>query len=466
MHSPAARRPSGSRVASRLVACAVSAAVVAAVLTLLRRGLVAYAAAVPVAIVAALLLARHPQFGYYAMVFLVPFETFRGAATKGIGLALAVILLLGAAVRRRPVFDLRSTLVRGVGAFLGVAIVSSLMSPFFPDSLYNIRQTATACLFFLLTLALVSGHGYRVVIPRLIVWSTLLSSVLAVTDYVVGLPLLKMTIQEDVLKRIVGGTLNPNHFASMLLFGLPFAVNDVFAGGGARRWIAVGTLGAGLVAVILTYSRGAALVAAAMFILLGWHFRTRLTWRRFSVILPIVVLGLAAAAAAIPSSYWRRLSSVTAGESDESISRRMSYLLAGGEAALRHPVVGSGPGTFYQIYGQSRYAARYASKEEDLYRDAHNTYFEVLVGMGALGIGAMLVLVATALRRYLRAWREARDAADGPLADVNYAYLVSFLSVVLYFCMLSRPYSKHFWMGLALAEVALRVTRDAREGTP
>ena len=88
--------------------------------------------------------------------------------------------------------------------------------------------------------------------------------------------------------------------------------------------------------------------------------------------------------AVTPPSYWERQVSLTKWQ-DSSIGRRQAYLIVGWQSFKEHPFLGSGTGTFRDLYSKSNYARVFAKEGSTTRRFAHNTYVEVLVGSGILG---------------------------------------------------------------------------------
>jgi O-antigen ligase len=82
---------------------------------------------------------------------------------------------------------------------------------------------------------------------------------------------------------------------------------------------------------------------------------------------------------------------------DGSLQRRASYIRVAWESVKRDPFLGSGPGTFAYRYAESKYAPAFAENAMDYNRAAHNTYLEILVGQGVLGLTAFFWLLGMGL---------------------------------------------------------------------
>ena len=127
------------------------------------------------------------------------------------------------------------------------------------------------------------------------------------------------------------------------------------------------------------------------------------------------------------------------------------------------PLLGSGPGTFHRRYEESEISAHFA-RGSNRARDAHNTYVEVLVGMGLAGLIPFLIIVFRALKYFYQARTNFKNQGDQGMTSLVDAYLFSFISILLYFFMLSRFTYKYFWICLGLSQVALYLSsRNAPE---
>jgi O-antigen ligase len=73
--------------------------------------------------------------------------------------------------------------------------------------------------------------------------------------------------------------------------------------------------------------------------------------------------------------------------------------------AREHPVLGIGPDNYRHTYGRRLGLAAWDERVH-----ANNSYIEVLVGMGAIGVAAMVWLMFAAVRSGTRALFEVSDA--------------------------------------------------------
>lgn len=179
---------------------------------------------------------------------------------------------------------------------------------------------------------------------------------------------------------------DPNDVARFLDLGFPLAALLV---GCERRWLprilAAGYLPLGLVAVLLTASRGgflAALVALAgtMMILFRSHARTAIA----------ALLALPAVAAAlwfaVPAETFERLAAIPAQLKYGDLNQRMNIWSAGWRAFVRAPIFGTGAGTFTDASHLSPFDT------------AHNTALSLAVSGGLCALFLAIAILALAVK--------------------------------------------------------------------
>jgi putative inorganic carbon (hco3(-)) transporter len=131
------------------------------------------------------------------------------------------------------------------------------------------------------------------------------------------------------------------------------------------RWVLLGAVALSVVAVLSSWSRGGlvALVVMALF-----QFGQS---RRKLIVIPILVLSLALAWAALPEKWFARMETVATWQQDASALGRLRAWDAGASYALRHPYTGGGfDGWRHVTQGEI---------------DWHSSYVEILAEHGVLG---------------------------------------------------------------------------------
>ncbi|GAB7081717.1 O-antigen ligase family protein [Megalodesulfovibrio paquesii] len=413
-----------------------------------------------------LILGRKPELAFYVVLFFVPWDAVRSLAgpdspitiSKFAGAAMVLVVLLHMVFSKGTRYNLQSNLWRWIALFVVVGLVSALMTAYPDEAWDEFRKLLTSITIFALALALVDVRGFVRIVPRVVIISIGISTFMSVAAYGLGFNWFTMDTGID---RLVGVAKNPNHYASFVLFSMPLLAHWFF--NATRVWVRL--VGASIftvnmIALMLTYSRGAFFVSLVVFGALLIEHGRKIRPKHFG----FLGLGLAAAvlvlAVYVPDSYWERQKSISTG--DTSIGARLSYVLFSWQSWQEHPLVGTGIGTFDRAYSFSEFAFTRGWKRlsrQDAQRDAHNTYLEVVVGMGTLGIIIFAGLLYLAWRNFDEAIQQSRKLQDPQFTQLIAAYRLSFLSLLAYFCLLSRLYSHYFWLCLALSTVALRIVQ-------
>ncbi|MEB3242242.1 MAG: IctB family putative bicarbonate transporter [Cyanobacteriota bacterium] len=229
--------------------------------------------------------------------------------------------------------------------------------------------------------------------------------------------------------RIYSSLDNPNLLAGYLLPILPLAaVAALRWSGWPRRLFALASLALGLVALVLTYSRGAWMGMVASLALLALLLVLRHTrawpplWRR---LVPIVLLGGGALALVLLITQVEplrvRVMSLVAGREDSSNNFRMNVWTSVLRMIQDRPWLGIGPGNtafnlIYPLYQQPKFNAL----------SAYSIPLEWLVEAGLPGLVCGAGLFFSAMATGLRQWR-----ATGPLVLPALAAVASFLGLAV-----------------------------------
>jgi len=222
---------------------------------------------------------------------------------------------------------------------------------------------------------------------------------------------------------------NPNLLGGYLLPILPLAVVALLRWQGRpQRLFALAALLLGVVALVLTYSRGAwmGMVAAlgTLALLLIWRAIRHwpLFWRRTLPVL--VVLGGVAALVVLVTQVEPlrvRVMSLVAGREDSSNNFRMNVWTAVLEMIQDRPWIGIGPGNsafnlIYPLYQQPKFNAL----------SAYSIPLEWTVEAGIPGLLAGVGLFLTAVRAGLAQWR-----SHGPLVLPSLAAVAVFVGLAI-----------------------------------
>jgi O-antigen ligase len=159
------------------------------------------------------------------------------------------------------------------------------------------------------------------------------------------------------------------------------------------RWAFVAILGGcGLACLFWTGSKGGWLVILIMAMVALGHSTLAIKWKRI-LIYGVLILGVAGFGVRYASSLKKQ---------KISVATRITYWKAAIQIAARHPVLGTGPGTFSVPYG--RIVAQHDngnstdnSPKDDFTRLCHNDYLEQACDSGAPGFLAYAAMIAGCL---------------------------------------------------------------------
>lgn len=413
---------------------------------------------------------QRPLWGFNLLIVLIPFEQFRTLSqqfqwftiSKLIGALLIVVMVAKWLIQReRPALHAR--IWPCLGLFIASAILATVLSDYVPESLNHLRQLITAAIFFVLAMSIASYASLLQSIAFAIIFGVAGSAMLSLFGYVTANPMFSVMKSGDMV-RAVGGSNDPNLFALPILFALPLLTYYSFE---ARRWkwriaaMAVGILC--IAALIVSFSRGAALVLVALCVLLVFQHHKRLLPRKLGLVLMAVMVAIIVSATLVPDTYWERQRSLI-GEPDESLSRRSDYIKVAWDRFIASPIIGHGPGTFEYLWAEKVYSGEIAQGPSGgVARHAHNVYLEIVVGMGAYGLIAYFCIILLTLRNFNEAKYWLMKAHRYQEADMVGAYQISFIVILIYFLLISAQYHKLFWLSLALSQILLNGSREYRQ---
>ena len=212
---------------------------------------------------------------------------------------------------------------------------------------------------------------------------------------------------------VSGFFVNRNHLAAFLLMSLPFAAALAAPG---RRWpvsplvLRWGCALFGLLAVVtlaaIRSRAGIVLLAPALLLCLLIILRSGEAGQPIRA-LRLWAAGVVAAGAAVLafglSPLMARFES--AGGGQDRLERWPEVL----EAAGRYQPIGGGLGSFRPIYGS---VEPVAELDHTFFNHAHNDYLELWLETGWLGVGVLILALAWAAPRWLRAWSRRPGGGD------------------------------------------------------
>ncbi len=234
---------------------------------------------------------------------------------------------------------------------------------------------------------------------------------------------------------------DPNDVARFLNLGFPLAALLVNS---ERRWmwrlLAAGYLPLGLVAVLLTASRGgfvAAVVAlGGSAVLLAYGHPKRVLAGAFALPPLAALLWWI-----IPRGSFERLATIPEQLQGGDLNQRLNIWTAGWHAFVKAPVLGTGAGTFVSAAGTASIDT------------AHNTALSIAVSGGLVELTLAMAILAAAI------W--ALMQTCGPL---KWAMAVALAAWVVTSLVATVEESRTTWLLLALIALAGRLAREEPEG--
>jgi O-antigen ligase len=176
---------------------------------------------------------------------------------------------------------------------------------------------------------------------------------------------------------------------------------------------------------------------------------------------PLILLGVVAlvvAAIVVSPALLDRLTALADWGRDPTLVRRTTYLAVGFDLLQQSPVWGIGPGNFPIYFVGEEY--RFLPGRTPIMRELHNTYLDVAVELGLVGLLLFLALVGTALA-------EARRAllGGGAVSAAGLALVLALVALLVASFFMPNKDMRYLWLLLGLAFQAGRLAR-ARRAVP
>ncbi len=254
------------------------------------------------------------------------------------------------------------------------------------------------------------------------------------------------------LARSAGGSdENPTTAAHMLLVSTAILLGLFAAVQGARMAAAVG-IAICLGAISLMAARSAIIgllpaLAVFLFVL------------RKERVFPLILLGTAAVVAAVlvvSPALLERLVALVDWSADPTLVRRTTYLTVGADLFQQSPIWGIGPGNYPLYFVGDEY--RFLPGRTLVMRELHNTYLDVAVELGLVGLLLFLALVGTALVET----RSAFVAGAESLSADGLALLLALLALLAASFFMPNKDMRYLWLLLGLALQCGRLARARR----
>jgi len=407
-------------------------------------------------------------FLFYLIIFTVPYYRYRVPFPQYpflkidyiLGFILLMLLVPTIVFEKRFPQTLRSNLWPWFALYVVINIIAALYSKYPETSIYGVRMQLISVVYVAFVLMFVTRKAFEQTFPIVIFVSLGVATMISAIGFYLKIPGLHVGIGQGFY-RGYGPTIGANNMALMCNFAFPVLVHFfLYEEGFFKRTMIFLALFSIFMGFIASYSRGGFLVFLVTVVIIFIENIHHLKAKNLGLFLGTIGIVLIVGITIIPKSYYQRQLSMTHGvkTGDVSLHRRHDYIIAAIDSIKKHPMLGTGPYTFLDVWVNSIYTRKY----EMVKRPAHNTYLEVLVGSGILGFLIFMFLLWQAFRNYSNAKRFFLNREDMKMASLIGAYRASYLSILVYFFMKSAFHHKYFLIGLALSEVALRIAKKAQ----
>lgn len=233
---------------------------------------------------------------------------------------------------------------------------------------------------------------------------------------------------------------NPNQLAMLMAITAPCALVMWAKSRGVIHWVLLTSFGFACATVVVTHSRGGALGLAVGVVVWALLSRHRVKALALTLIATACVIAFA------PSSFWNRTETITDYEQDASALGRLHSWEAGSRALSHSPLLGIGADNYVEAW--DRYKPR--NVLETAYT-AHNTWMQVVVELGFLGLAVFATMVLAA------AWGLWK-ARNGMLGDEARALLASMAALAV--CGTTSGYAFNWFFYMLLGLVGAVVAQD------
>ncbi len=403
------------------------------------------------------------SFLFYVIIFFIPFYKFRILSQRYeflkvdyiIAFFLVLFILIDIILKKRFPVALRAPVWKYLFMFLLINIVSALLSPYREYAISGLNTVLIAYIFIALNLISVEKEDLNIKLPFIITSAISISAGIGLIAYLFKIQGLLEGVEQGL--RAEGVTSGANNMAYMTLFAIPLITHLIFEGEKKIVRIAgVLMLMLCLGGLITSFSRGGFLFSIIITTATLFHHRKKITIRNFGLFVAMAGIVLMGLLSAVPGEYIQRQLTLKKGtQADISTQRRAAYQSAGFKSFLKHPILGTGPFTFRQVWLDSEEIKRF----KFVPRPAHNTYMDILVGTGILGLLTFLIVIYKCFRDYTVAIRSLMISGNEKLASLIGSYRISYFSSFAYLIIMSAFEHKLFLLGVSLSQICLRIAQ-------
>lgn len=405
----------------------------------------------------------HPvsQVLYYFLLSTIPFYIWR-QVTPVIPVDWYITIALGGIVsvylitRKEIPAAFFNNLNKWLILFFIVNFISSLLSPYPGTSQSGMITLFQIYVFIFLNIAFLTEKGIFTILPVVLAVSSGMNGMFAGLDYFFGVT----PFYEKEVVRAFGLTLGANNLSFMSLFAIPPITNKLFNTESPRLFFFYGILILfNIAGLVSSESRGGFLVLCIMVIMILIINRHRFQPRFFGLIISVSALFMVLIMVAVPKSYFERQQSLLSENKDASIQRRTAYITVAMQSFWENPVLGTGTSTFPQVWLNSRQTLFFEIDD----RGVHNTYLDVLVGSGLIGLTLFFGLLFQVLRNFIIGMQNFDLTGDIEKKEMVNSFFVSFLTVMVYCLLKTLMDHKYFILSLALSQLIFFISEKEKK---
>lgn len=416
----------------------------------------------PVGIVGALLIILFPYLGILAIVMFTQLDAlsnivFQHLPISGIKL-LTILTTIGVLANswkepRSQRFLVDSKIMKYAALFTLVILASTMFAENMAYALETLKRYLSLILMLYLILYVVRTEQQLKWILITICAATLLSSLVVLVDWLFGIRLLSSnmaatTAEWGGVSRSAGASdYNPTTSAIMALTGASMALILALRIP-SLRWFLLPTVATASVAIVLSFTRSAAIAYAVAVCWLLYKYRAD---RRLPLLLITLLVGLACATPFFPDQYWDRLLTLFDFDSDSTLWQRLSFNIVGLDLIWQNPILGVGPGNFQEHYMNPEY--RWMPGRGYIPRQLHNMYLQVFSETGILGISCFVGIIIVAIKSANRGINNGYNADSKAYAEaILFAYGIYLFAAIV----MPHEHHKYTWILPALAVISGR----------
>jgi putative inorganic carbon (hco3(-)) transporter len=208
-------------------------------------------------------------------------------------------------------------------------------------------------------------------------------------------------------------------------------------------------------AIFFTYSRGAVLGLAAVFLVMLLQSRRRLT------LVPVVVAGLVIATAFAPEKWRDRMDPSRQEGIDLSGQARLDAWQYARALAAEYPITGGG----FETYTEELYARYWPGRIGPIY-GPHSVYFRVLAEHGYVGLGLYMLLVLSCFATAHGLRKRARSRGDSEVGQYAHMFQLSLVGFLVSGIFLGHSYFDYYFTIVACITILNQVARERWAAAP